>query len=108
MEFETAQGEHLILAKVGWCKSSEYSITLNDTIKSELTVDFFKSANRIVPMMFMAFGLYLIFTVANKPAIGLVLMIVPLLFLFYYWTIGRNAYLRLYSVPAESPERDSA
>ena len=93
MEFETTQGQHSIFAKVGWCKSQEHSFKLNETIKKELTVDIFKYGNWILPIIITSFGLNLIFTLVNKPAIGLILMIAPLLFLFYYWTIGRNKYL---------------
>ena len=93
MEFETTQGQHSIFAKVGWCKSQEHSFKLNETIKKELTVDIFKYGNWIFPIIIIFFGLNLIFRLVNKPAIGLILMIAPLLFLLYYWTIGRNKYL---------------
>jgi hypothetical protein len=97
MEFEITQGQHSVFAKVGWCKSQEHSFILNETIKKELTVDIFKYGNWILPIIITSFGLNLIFRLANKPAIGLILMIAPLLFLFYYWTIGRNKYLTLNS-----------
>ena len=97
MKLETAQGQHSIFAKVGWCKSQEHFFILNETIKKELTVDIFKYGNLIFPILFTSIGLNLIFRFVNKSAIGIFLMIAPLLFLFYYWTIGRNKYLTLQS-----------
>ena len=93
MEFETTQGQHSVFAKVGWCKSQEHSFKLNEIIKKELTVDIFKYGNRIYTIIISSIVLNLIFILAHKPAIGIILMIAPLLFLFYYWTIGRNKYL---------------
>jgi hypothetical protein len=95
MQFETTPGQHSIFAKVGWCRSKEYSFIFNETINKELTVDIFKYGRWILPIIIASVGLNLIFRFANKPAIGLILMIAPFLFLFYYWTIGRNKYLML-------------
>jgi len=97
MKFETTQGQHSIFAKVGWCNSQEHFFILNETIKKELTVDTFKYGNWILPIMMTSIPLNLIFRLAYKSDIGIFLMIAPFLFLFYYWTIGRNKYLTLNS-----------
>jgi uncharacterized membrane protein YhdT len=101
-EFQLAEGKHTIKCKIDWCSSGEHTIETNGNDNIYLQV---KSGMKyfmtlyIIMMVWLASGLVFkskkAFFGAAYPWIQWVVVLVPLLYMVYYFTIGKNKYLEI-------------
>lgn len=101
-EFPLSAGKHTVKCKIDWCSSGEYQFETNGNDNIYLHV---KSGMKyfmplyIIMMVWLASGLVFkskrAFFGAAYPWIQWVVVLVPLLYMVYYFTIGKNKYLAI-------------
>lgn len=93
IQLETTEGRHVITAKIDWCSSNEHSVTLSEGETYHLKISAFKEAAWLMPVsMFVGFGALLAMNFLHNEYLLLVIVL-PLLPLLYFLTIGRKNYL---------------
>jgi hypothetical protein len=101
-EFQLTEGKHTIKCKIDWCSSGEFAVETKGNDNLYLRV---KSGMKyfmplyITMMVWLASGLVFkskrAFFGAAYPWIQWVVVLVPLLYMVYYFTIGKNKYLEI-------------
>jgi hypothetical protein len=92
--FEIPSGQHSIIAKIDWCSSPEFSFETNDKDSIMLVVGGIKNFRWQLPLGSILIILSLLLKdVSHYISISLVL--IPLLYVLYYLTIGRKKYLTI-------------
>ncbi len=101
-EFQLTEGKHTIKCKIDWCSSGEYAIETNGNDNLYLRV---KSGMKyfmllyVIMMVWLASGLVFkskrVFFGTAYPYIQRMVVLVPLLYMLYYFTIGKNKYLKI-------------
>ena len=99
-EFPTTAGQHTVTAKIDWCSSPDISIDMSANETKSLTVRAFKYVNWFVAIWFVVFLLFVILLLRTREFLPLawyfnILMIPFALILVYYFTIGKEKFLRL-------------
>jgi hypothetical protein len=93
-EFDIAAGQHAIIAKIDWCRSPELTFETNDKDSKIFLVGGLKSWRWLMPLgsIFIILSLLL-----NKVShnITAFLVLIPLLYILYYLTIGSKKYLTI-------------
>lgn len=105
-EFKVKSGEHNIAAKIDWAGSKTLNFEINDNETKEFNVSSFALANRLFRyskiMSSATFVLLIIlyilniFSVVNVENYLILLstpIIIPLLIIAYYLSVGKNKYL---------------
>ena len=101
-EYQLTEGKHTIKCKIDWCSSGEYQLETNGNDNIYLRV---KSGMQyfmplyITLMVWLASGLIFktkkAFFGTAYPWIQWVVVLVPLLYMLYYFTFGKNKYLKM-------------
>lgn len=93
--FEIAEGKHKIFSKIGWCRSPEIAIDLNDNETMSLKVGGFKYSNWIMPISFGIIVVNFVLKYTFNIDYGRYLIGIVTLLLIYFVTFGRKQYLTL-------------
>ena len=101
-EFDIAAGQHSIIARIDWCRSPELTFETNDEASKIFLVGGLKSWRWLMPLgsIFIILSLLLKDKVSNY--ITAILVLIPLLYLLYYLTIGSKKYLTIKELKKEN------
>lgn len=96
---KTDAGEHNVKFKIDWCSSQIYQLQLTENERKVIQLKSFKASTYIL-IYFIIINLLAIFLTTNEMImfqnpILLILLIIGLIPLLYYLTIGRNHYLEV-------------
>lgn len=96
-EFEISPGEHQLKAKIDWCGSKSITLNTSELEIQQIELSSFKNSKWLAPIYGIAIILYFTFVPISElySTYFLVLIIPVLIYQFYYFTFGRNKYLRL-------------
>ena len=96
-EFEIEPGIHNIKAKIDWCRSNSLELYIEDNQTKCIELSGFKFSKFLMPVTIVISLIYFIFEKQFNlnPAIFLLLILPPSMYLFYHLTFRRNKYLNL-------------
>ncbi len=103
-EFELKSGKHRFYAKIDWCKSKTIDFELSENENATIELAGFKYGNLAVSISLGILLVYYISKYALNIEMDFLLAIVCIGFLYpiYYLTFGRNRYIDVDEIKAES------
>ncbi len=90
--FEVKEGQHTLVVKIGWWKSSKISLNLHDDECKNFTVSGFKNGESILIIAAGLFAFNLISKFFFNNGFEVMLTIPALLLILYYLTLGQKTY----------------
>jgi len=91
--FEVQEGQHTLVAKIGWWSSSKISLKLHDDEQKNFTVSGFKNGESILIIAAGLLGFNFISKFLFNNDFEVMLTIPALLLIIYYLTLGQKTYL---------------
>lgn len=94
-EFSISEGQHIIIAKIGWCSSQEINFYIEETQTEEFYVEGFRKRKWIIPigLGIVALG-FILFSIYNVELSKFFTPVIGYLF-YYYIKVERKKYLSL-------------
>jgi hypothetical protein len=93
-EFDIPNGQHSLIAKIDWCSCPNFSFEINENDSKILLLGGMRSSRWLVPLIAISIILALILKYVSY-YISIVLILIPLLYILYFLTIGRKNYLTI-------------
>ncbi len=94
-EFEIPEGTHTIKAKVDWCGSRDFQFSVSTGETKYVKLSGIPYASPVLLTWAILFVLNLMLSFSTGQNFGLYFTIPLAIILVYYFTIGRNDYLRI-------------
>ena len=91
--FEVEEGQHTLVAKIGWWSSSKIPLKLHDDDQKNFTVSGFKNGESILIIAAGLLGFNFISKFLFNNDFEVMLTIPALLLIIYYLTLGQKTYL---------------
>jgi len=92
-EFDIPIGQHSLSAKIDWCSSPDFSFETNGSDSKIILLGAIRSWRWLMPLISISIVLALLLKDVSYYIAALVL--IPLLYILYYLTIGRKNFLTI-------------
>ena len=93
-EFDIPIGEHSLIAKIDWCSSPAFSFETNGSDSKIILLGAIRSWRWLMPLISISIVLALLLKDVSD-YISTTLVLIPLLYILYYLTIGRKNFLTI-------------
>jgi len=93
--FDINDGVHILKSKIDWCGSRDYQFMVGANETKTVLLSGFKNSKYIIPVFALIIGFHFYLKISQGITTLSYIVIPAFLALSYYYTFGRNDYLRL-------------